>query len=99
MFDIKLILLCLLGSGTGYAYGLMFMYNKQRALSLANTSPRLLLVGLGVLRFGLLIAFLVYLLRMEMFRSILTLLSFLVTFWLIIIQKGLMHHEGHRAHK
>ena len=99
MFDANVIISCLLGLGTGYVYGLLFMYNKQRALSLAPKSPRLLLIALGVLRFGLLIAFLVYLLRMEMIRSILTLTSFLVTFWLIIIQKGLMHHEGHRAHK
>lgn len=84
---------------TGYCYGLLFVAGKQRALSHERTKIKQLLFMsfLTLLRFAFLAGFLIYLLRLDFLGSILTLASFLLSFWLSITRKGLMHHEGRKS--
>ena len=86
-----------IGVITGYVYGLLFVTSKQKALfsSYSRVKSLSMAVGFSVLRFAFFAAFLIYLLRCEFLGSILALTSFLALFWLIIIRKGLIHHEGH----
>jgi small-conductance mechanosensitive channel len=87
--------LCI-GALAGCLYGFLFVFSKQKALSREqSTISNLITLGSTLLRFALLVFFLIYLLRWDFLGSILTLASFLAAFWLIIIRKGLEHHEGH----
>jgi ABC-type methionine transport system permease subunit len=85
-----------IGTVTGCIYGLLFVASKQKALfsSYSRVKKLSVAVGFSVLRFALFTVFLIYLLHCEILGSILALTSFLALFWLIIIQKGLIHHEG-----
>ena len=86
----------IVGSLAGYIYGLLFIASKEKALSHATYagSRHLVVLSLTLIRFAFLGTFLIYLLRWDFLVSILTLASFIATFWLIIIRKGLVHHEG-----
>lgn len=94
---IGIIFSIFIGSLTGYIYGFLFVVSKQKALVASSSHAKKLsmTLGLSLLRFVLFAAFLIYLLHYEFLGSILALTSFLVIFWLIIIRKGLTHHEGH----
>jgi len=68
----------LIGSVIGIAYGLFFLYTREgRVLSFAWT----------IIRFGLIGIFFFYLLRLPVIHFIILLPSFLIMFWLTVLNR------------
>jgi hypothetical protein len=78
---IKSVLLSI-GAGclTGYIYGLLFFQSRRGAPSLLNH------IVFTLLRFCFLLAAGIYLLRLPSIQPITLVLSFLATFWLVILR-------------
>ena len=73
------------GSLTGIVYGLSFgLFRKRRVLSLLVTTARLFFVGI----------FFFYLLRYSSIHFIILLPTFLIMFWLIVLNKKATRYEG-----
>ena len=91
---LKNILLSLsAGTLTGYIYGLLFLHTRSGALSLAS------FVFFNFLRFALLFGAGIYLLALPSIQPIILVLSFLATFWLVILMQKAPFNERRRIFK
>lgn len=96
--NISIILISLLiGTSIGYIYGLSFVSQQKKALSLEHKIhapsryPRLFIVS-GALRITLFACFLWFLLRQFETDFILVVISFFTAFWYAIVRKGNILH-------
>ncbi len=84
-----------MGSGSllGYFYGRLF-FNARRVVPSVFTQ-----IFFTILRFTILLAAGIYLLALPSIQPIILVLSFLATFWLVILTHKAPFHEGHRTFK
>lgn len=82
-----------LGAGilVGYSYGLLFLSSGKGVPSLITH------VILTLVRFAFLIGVASYLLLLPSIQPVILVLSFLATFWLVIIRYKAQFDEKHRA--
>lgn len=86
----------IIGCCIGFLYGLLFMYQKKGALFFANRSSNIQSwanqISLTVFRFIIIAIILHYLLPLPKIHFILVMMSFLLLFWVVVIQyKGYPH--------
>ncbi|MCX5924868.1 MAG: hypothetical protein NT124_01030 [Candidatus Dependentiae bacterium] len=91
MIDSNYCVTILIGSVTGFAYGLFFVHTQKRALSLqtySSVSKSIThFIGNSLVRYALLGICGFYLLRLAIIHFILLIIAFVITFWLAIFNK------------
>jgi len=91
MIDYNYCISILIGSVTGFAYGLFFVHSQKRALSLQTYSSASktisLSIGNSLVRYAILGICGFYLLRLTLIHFILLIIAFVITFWLAIFNK------------
>lgn len=75
----------------GYSYGLLFLSSGKGVPSLITS------VILTLIRFAFLIGIATYLLLLPSIQPVILVLSFLATFWLVIIRYKAQFDEKHRT--
>lgn len=82
------------GTVFGFFYASSFVLQQRSTFLMRGTYERRRMIAFFIFRLILLTIFLQYLLRSSLTDSILTLLCFLITFWLIVITKKANVYEG-----
>jgi hypothetical protein len=86
-----IIISLIAGILVGYSYGLLFLSSGKGVPSLITH------VILTLVRFAFLIGIAIYLLLLPSIQPVILVLSFLTTFWLVIIRYKAQFDEKHRA--
>ena len=88
---------CIIGLSIGYLYGLSFIYFKRRAFLLARTTTKrnrwYLFIAPTLIRLTLFLSAFYYLVHTTRVHFLLSLLCFVVAFWMTILHIKVDQHD------